>query len=445
MTLNKSHTYDTSGSRAYFDQAAQIIPTGFNSMGRQRTRGIAFQTATGGHLRDVDGNDYVDTVLGLGPVVIGHGEPMIVEALERQLHQAIILAGESPLVLGLARRLQEWIPCADNIVFSNTGSEAIQVALRVARAATGRERIVKFEGHFHGWLDPTLANVAGAPAAAASGAEIDIVPASKGQVIPSEFLTVARWNDIDHLKHVVSQHRGEIAALIMEPIPLNFGTYLPDPSYLQEVRELCTREGIMLVFDEVVSGFRLGKSGAQGLLGVTPDIAVFAKALGGGVPIAMIAGQSHAMAPLRDRSVGHAGTYNANPMSLAAAEATTRLIGELPDLYTHLDSLGERLQRSLEEVAARHGAPVKVNRVRGVLQLLWDVKGDGRSYQSCATTDRPLVERLCEGLAEFGVYTHPRGMMFLAYRHTEADIDLIASAFQASLEKNCAESTASGT
>lgn len=423
-----SASYDTSKSEGYFEKVRKIIPTGVNSVGRLRSQPLAFTSARGSHLEDIDGNDYVDLVLGLGPVLVGHNEPLVREALKQQIDNALILGGETPLTLELADRLRHWIPCADHIVFTNTGSEAVQVALRVARAKTGRRKVVKFEGHFHGWLDPMYTSIAGVAPSESDNSELSPVHAGPGQV-SSDSLLVGRWNDFEQLCSIVRAHPSEIAAVIMEPIPMNFGAYLPDLEYLQKVRELCSNEGIVLIFDEVVSGFRVDKSGAQGLLGVVPDIATFAKALGGGIPVAMVAGSSSAMEPLVSGRLGHAGTYNANPLSIAGADATTRLIDSLPDLYSRLETTGARLAASLSAAATDLGVPLTVNRVGSVLQLLWNVHGDARSYASCSTSDRASIARVCEAMAHHGVYTHPRGLMFVSYRHTEQDVDQVASAF----------------
>lgn len=421
--------HDVSSSTSYFESVRDVIPTGFTSTGRQRSRGLAFESASGSHLTDVDGNDYVDMVLGLGPIIVGHQEPAVVTELHRQLDHAVIFGGETTRTHQLTQRLQSWIPGAQKIVFTNTGSEAVQVALRVARAATGKTKVIKFEGHYHGWLDPMLINVAGSAPMAPGDVEAQRIPAGAGQVDAAESLLVTRWNDIGALREVIEAHRGEVAAVIMEPIPLNFGSYMAHEGYLEGVRQLCTEEGAMLVFDEVVSGFRLDRAGAQGVYGVTPDLAAYAKGIAGGIPLAMVAGLETAMVPLDGGMLGHMGTYNANPFSIAAADATTRLMEQLPDLHTRLEASGAALQAGLREVAQSRRVPLLVNRVGSVLQLLWNIEGDGGSYRSCSTTDKGVIATLCEGMADAGIYTHPRGIMFMSYRHSDDDNQHVVRAF----------------
>lgn len=420
-------------SEAYLAALSAIVPTGYNSVGRQRERGLVFAKAVGSRLTDLDGNEYVDLVMGLGPILLGHSQPDITAAAQKQLTLAATTAAESPETLRLVELLREWIPSAERMVFTNTGSEAVQFALRLARAVTGKKRVLKFEGHFHGWLDPTYCNIAGMPPGADLGPELNRVPATPGQLDPEHLLLVGRWNNLEQVSAIVEKYADDLAAVVMEPIPFNFGAFLAQDGYLQGVRDLCTSAGVMLIFDEVVSGFRVDRGGAQRLLAVTPDISIFAKAMGGGLPIAMVAGSEAAMAPLTERRLAHAGTYNANSVSIAAACATTEIIRRNPDLYTQLDSTGSNLHGVLTEVARSHGAPLTVNRVGSVLQLFWGIEGDGRSFTSCSTSDRVMISRLCEAVAEHGVFAHPRGLLFLSTSHSETDVDQIGSAFESAV------------
>ncbi|MFT4306141.1 MAG: aminotransferase class III-fold pyridoxal phosphate-dependent enzyme [Microbacterium sp.] len=426
------------GSDAAFTRLGRSVPQSVNSGVRiRRGRTPFFASASGIMLTDVDGNRFIDTIMGYGPVLFGHGEPEILRAVHEQIDRSVICGAESARTAEVAERLIDWIPCAERIIFSSSGSEAVQAALRVARAATGRHLVLRFEGHYHGWVDPMHTNAAGTPAQrrrpAASG--IDVQPNAIGQNDVTAQIVVTHWNDVGAFDAAVSAYADELAAVIMEPIPFNAGTYRADPGYLEHVREVCTRRGIMLIFDEVVSGFRAGRGGAQELLGVTPDLATFAKAVAGGFPLSAVAGSAAAMAPLVDGRLRHAGTYNANPVSIAAAEATTRLIASTSDLYTRMESTGSRLAEGLRSLASGREVPLRVNQIGSVLQLFWSAQGGLRDYASCSSSNSAVMSAICEGMLDFGVFSNGRGLMMLGYRHEPADVDRVLEAFALSLDR----------
>jgi glutamate-1-semialdehyde 2,1-aminomutase len=319
-------------------------------------------------------------------------------------------------------------------LFSVTGSEAVQGALRIARATTGRTLIVKFEGHYHGWLDPMYANANGAITGDVGSARYALRPNCKGQFVSEDMLAVTRFHDKDAFDELMSEIGHRVAAVVLEPIPFNFGAYLPDVDYLTHLRAVTKRYGSMLIFDEVVSGFRVARGGAQSLLGVTPDLATFAKAMASGFPVSMIAGSHDAMSSVKSGAVRHAGTYNAAPTSLAATLATASLIADSNDkLYQVLDDLGSRLQRGIDAIATSHSVPLQLNRVGSVSQLFWGAAGSRRSYESCCTSDSATVAAIAETAADHGVHIAPRGLMFLGTRHTPLHVDRIISAIDASV------------
>lgn len=424
---------DLPKSAALFDSLITVVPDGYNSVARRRPTKIAFTDALGAHMTDVDGNVYVDCVMALGPAIVGHGEPTIVEAIKKQADHALALGTESPLTLEAATRLKAWIPNADYMIFASSGTEAVQHSLRIARATTGRTRVVRFEGHYHGWMDPMHTNLPVAGPAAEKGSVVEQVDGDPGQISSTDTVIVTKWNDCEALDAVIAQYGDEIAALIMEPIPCNFGAFTAAEGYLEYVREVCDRAGILLIFDEVVSGFRLSKGGAQELLGVKADLAVFAKGIGGGLPVSMVAGTKEAMSAYFEKGLKVSGTFNANPLGMAAVNAATTLIDSLPDLYERLDAIGLAVQEGLQASAAKYGHPLTVNRVGSVLQLLWDVDGDAKSFRSCATTDRKIIAQICDRMLTHGVHALTRGIIFLSYRHTEADIRKIVDAFERSM------------
>lgn len=421
-------------SEAHFARAEKVIPQGVNSFNRIRRDKIAFDHGNGPKLWDVDGNEYVDTVMAFGPLLFGHNEPAVTEAAMKQLTRLGLAGGGCTLEADVAERACEWIPCAEQVLFSVTGSEAVQGALRIARATTGRSLIVKFEGHYHGWLDPMYANANSAETGDVGSARYAVRPNCQGQFVSDDMLAVTRFHDKEAFDELMSEIGHRVAAVVLEPIPFNFGAYLPDVDYLTHLRAVTKRYGALLIFDEVVSGFRVARGGAQSLLGVTPDLATFAKAMASGFPIAMIAGSHDAMSSVTSGAVRHAGTYNAAPASLAATLAATSLIAESNgEVYSTLDALGSRLQRGVEAIAINRAVPLQLNRVGSVSQLFWGAGGSRRSYESCCSSDAATVAAIAETAAVHGVHIAPRGLMFLGTRHTSQDVDRIISAIDASV------------
>lgn len=400
---------------------------------------VAFKEGRGAHLTDLDGNDYVDLVMALGPLLLGHNPQQVIGAAIESYSRGVQFGGQHLGEAELAELVVELVPCADKVVLANTGSEAVQAAVRIARATTGRTRLVKFEGHYHGWIDPLFVNSPGVPPQRPSTeGQVPVVHNVPGQGVDPEVIVCA-WNDIQAFDALMAQIGGEVAAVLMEPIPFNFGTFLPASDYLGRVAEVCRENGALLVFDEIVSGFRLGPGGAQQMLGVTPDIATYAKAMAAGFPIAMVAGSEAAMRSAVDGPVIHGGTYNGTPASVAAAVATIGFLADNRDeIYPRLDSMAARLAGGIEERASALGAPIAANQVGSVLQLLWGVEGTPTSFAAASIGKPKLVAELCERLLAHGVHAAPRGILFLSTAHEDSDIDLVLSAFEVALTETLA-------
>jgi hypothetical protein len=277
-------THSYARSIALHEEAQEALAGGVNSNFRLGSHPVPlfFTRGAGAHLWDVDGNEYIDYVLGMGPNILGHAPPDVVEAVAETLSRGNLFAGQHEDEVALARLVQQTVPCAELVRFGLSGSEMDQAAIRLARAATGRKKIVKFEGHYHGWFDTVL--VSTAPPLAEAGPEEAPSPhfPSAGQSrAAAADIAILPWNNLDILTHYVEAHADEIAGILMEPILINTCVIVPRPGYLEGVRALCDRHGIVLIFDEVITGFRVALGGAQARLGVTPDLAVFAKAIGG--------------------------------------------------------------------------------------------------------------------------------------------------------------------
>ncbi|MFI9592348.1 aspartate aminotransferase family protein [Nonomuraea sp. NPDC052265] len=421
-------------SRALYTTAQRHLAGGVSSDAR-RMAGVPLYVdrAAGARLWDVDGNTYLDYVLGQGPALLGHCPPAVVEAVTAQVSRGIVYSAQHAAEARVAERLCAMVPSAERVRFNTVGSEAVHAAWRLARGFTGRPKILKFEGHYHGWLDPVLYSVHPALEAAGPADRPVAVPGTAGQPEAAD-LVICPWNDIDALSRLMDEHAGQIAAVVTEPVLCNTGAIEPDPGYLQAVRELCDRHGSLLVFDEIITGFRLAPGGAQEYLGVSPDLSVFGKAMAGGMQVSALAGRAFVMDAISSGKVAHAGTFNSQPIGIAAAEATLRILDEQrEEVYGTLYARGRELMRGLSEAAAKAGVPMLVDGPGPVFQTYFTEAPAVRDYRDFAATDRAMMGRLHAALLDRGINMVPRGLWFLSTAHTEEDIAATVEAFSAAL------------
>lgn len=389
---------------------------------------IYFHRGEGAKLYDVDGNEYIDYLLAYGPLILGHCPPSVVAAVKGQLARATLFGAPHETVVRLAEKLVEVVPSYDLVRFNNSGSEAVQAVQRVARAFTGRSKIVKFEGHYHGWYDniyishlPEALSMIGLPHAPWA------VLGSPGQ--PESVLQdiiVLPWNDLEIVERTLQAHAHEIAAFITEPIMSNCGVILPKEEYLQGLRRLTEEYEALLIFDEVITGLRMGLHSAQGHFGVTPDLSIVGKALGGGYPIISWGGRRDIMELIAQRQVVHAGTFNANPLCAAAALATlTELARDNGAVYQQMTALGRSLMAGIAERARAHGIAVRLQGPGPLFGLSF------RDPDTPITNFREALEeypgrypRFRLALLERGVHIFPseKGLWYLSAAHTEDDI-----------------------
>jgi glutamate-1-semialdehyde 2,1-aminomutase len=424
------------GSSRQIERARRTLAGGVSTAMRaaQLPVPLVIDHGEGSHLVDIDGNDYIDYVLGFGPMLLGHNPAPVLEAVREQLGRGLTYGAQHVLEAEVAERIVECVPCAELVCFCTTGSEAVHVALRIARAATGRSKIVKFEGHYHGWIDPVHVSTPGLPAAAPDVASpMAAVPGTAGQAASPDVL-VARWNDVAELAAVLAAN-DDVAAVIMEPVASNGGLIAPLPGYLEAARELTRAHGALLIFDEVVTGFRLSLGGAQQRYGVTPDLATYGKAIASGLPLSAVAGRRDVMEVVADGRVRHVGTYNGSPPAAAAAAAAIDVYRSgAPALYDDLERTAATLAGGLAAAAADAGVPLTVHQVGPLLQTF--ILGGGRpvtSYADAAAADAPRFARFAEKMLERGVMILPRGWWFISTEHSSADVaatlDAARSAF----------------
>lgn len=380
---------------------------------------LVFESGEGPYLHDVDGNRLIDYYLGMGPMILGHKPKAVCDAAVAQLGKGILFGGQTEVEAEAARRVCEMVPCAERMRFGGSGSEVIQAALRIARAATGREMILKFEGHYHGWFDNVLWSVA--PPAAHLEGRNDPEPyaGSQGQLASAgEAVAVLPWNDLAALE--ARLEKGDIAAVIMEPAMCNAGAIHPVAGYLEGVREACTRTGTILIFDEVITGFRLSPGGAQQLFGVTPDMATFGKAIANGFPVAAIAGRADLL-DLCNGPVLHGGTYNAQPVAMAATVAVLKSL--TPELYAGIAEQGERLMDGLKCIFADAGVTATVTGFPQVFHVAMGLDAPARDYRDLVGINRAGYIALTTEMLHRGVRVLERGAWFMSSEHDAAVVD----------------------
>lgn len=417
-------------SRQLLERAKQSLAGGVSSPFRaQAPVPLYFEDACGCRLRDVDGNEYIDYALAWGPLILGHRHPAMVDALRRHADRPHLYGAQHELEFEVSERVQKAVPCAERIAFTSSGSEAVQAALRLARAHTGRNLVLKFEGHYHGWPDSVL--ISYHPSADQCGDPDfpNIVLASRGQTPnAADNVLVAPWNSPGAVQNIFAARGKEIAAVITEPVLCNSGCLLPDDGYLPALRRICTENGSVLIFDEVITGFRMDLRGAQGHYEVTPDLATFGKAIGGGVTLSAVAGRKEILDLMHGGGVAYGGTFNGNPLSLAGARATLdELSKEGGEPLRQANSMGERLQARIRECARHHGVPLAITGFGAAFALHFTRRADLKTYRDVLEDDSAMLKRFLIAALVEGVYLLPDGRFYVSVAHQEADIDETAA------------------
>jgi glutamate-1-semialdehyde 2,1-aminomutase len=410
-------------SAALLDAASEVIPGGVNTCRRRSEPRLCFQRGEGAYLWDLEGRRYVDYHAAYGAIFLGHSHPAVNERVARAVRDTVLFGvGVTAAEVALARKIVEHVPSAEQVVVCNSGSEATYHALRLARGVTRREKIVKFQGCYNGFHDYVLRNVLSEP---------ELVgrrdPQSKGMLEAAVDATlVCRFNDLDDVEATLRAHPDAIAAVIVEPVAHNSPGLVPRPGFLEGLRDLCDREGIVLVFDEVITGFRHGLGGFQGICGVTPDLTTLGKAIANGYPLAAVAGRRDLMERFTTNPAGDVhfgGTYNGNAVAVEAGLATIELL-EDGAVHERVFALGERMRAGLARIAADAGVPAVVGGF-GSLFVLCFMDGPLETYEDVLRNDRELFMRYRRELVARGVFEMPEslGRSHISAAHTDDDID----------------------
>lgn len=431
--------FPTSGK--LYEEARKYLPAGVNSTARAVWSGwepypLFVANGKGSRVTDADGNEFIDYLLGLGPMLLGHRPEAVTKAVVRHISEVgTVFALASELDHTAAKKICEIIPSVDQVRFLNSGTEAVLYALRLARAYTGRKKIVRFEGMYHGFADTVYWNKH--PSAKAVDAQGGGIPEPQGPGVPEgikDTLLICRWNDPGALTQLVEANHEDIAAIITEPIMCNTGCILPKPGYLEAMRALSQKYGILLIFDEVITGFRVALSGAQGLYHIDPDLSVFAKGLGGGYPVAALGGKREIMRLVDTGEVSLAGTYSGNGIALSATSAALDYL-RTPGLYDTLGARSRKLREGIDRLWRRSSIPAYAVGAGAAFQVWFADRPITHYREAAAYADSTLFRMWWEEMLFRGVLFHPHYFenLFVSTAHTEEDIDTTLSKAEESI------------
>ena len=411
-------------SEALFERAKQVLPGGVNSPVRAyRAVGLTprfITRADGAYIWDEDGNRYIDYVCSWGPMILGHNHPIIREAVERAVKDGLSFGASTRREVEIAELMVRMVPNIEMVRMVNSGTEAVMSALRLARGATGRDKLMKFEGCYHGHSDSMLVK-AGSSAVAEEGR-----PSSAG--VPADVAKdtlTARYNDLDSVRELFARYPGQIACVIVEPGAANMGGVGPQPGFLEGLRAICDKEGALLLFDEVITGFRLARGGAQEFFGVRADLVTFGKIIGGGMPVGAYCGSRALMEQVAPCGpVYQAGTLSGNPVAMAAGLAQLTYLNEHPEVYETIAKKADRLADGMRQAAERAGAGVRINQV-GSLVAPFFTPDRVESFTDAAKSDLNKYAVYFEKMLARGVYLAPAQFeaMFVSAAHSEEDLE----------------------
>lgn len=418
-------------STEYMERARRLIPRGVTSAKRAglRPTPLVIESAKGSHVTDIDGNVYIDYVAAYGPTLLGHNFEPVQTAVLEQMGKGTLYGAQHPLEADLAELVIRAVPSAERVLFNVTGSEAAHAALRLARAATGRKLILRFVGHYHGWIDPIP------PSTLSDGTTPTHAPSvAPDYAFTSDDILICPWNDVEAIEDVMTRFGDEVAAVILEPVAANNRCLAPDSGYLEKVRELCDKHGALLIFDEVITGFRVALGGAQERFGVRPDLTVLAKAIAAGYPLSAVAGRADILS-LAENRLDWAGTYNGNALAMAAGVAALGYLTENRDsVYNQLEQRSSALVDGINEAAAEADLPLAAANVGSIVRLYWGVPAPRNRLENVLQGDLQALADFSEDLLRLGIHCREHGQWFVSTAHTQEDIDNTVAAVRVALQ-----------
>ncbi len=430
--------FSTEKSRQVYDRTLGVLIEASSSSSRGPANfgkyPIFMERGRGSRIYDVDGNEYIDWMMAFGALPLGHAHPEIVEAINEAASTGAHFATATPVELEVAEMLQRMVPNAERVRFANTGTEAVMAAIRLARGVTGRPKILKFEGHYHGWHDDLLvsSNVLPLSALGLRSDPVKIPDSSGLNRSALDDTIVVPWNDLHALQRTVENYPGQIAAIITEGIMANMGVIPPAEGYLQGLQELARANGILFILDETVTGFRIAPGGCQEYYKLSPDLLTFGKALGCGLPVAALVGRAEIMDALQWGGVLHYGTHNGSRIGMFAARATLRVLTRDNNAsFRHTWRIAERLCTGYRELFRKKGRAVIVQNVGPMFQLMFTEQPAIRDYREfCQFVDRAAFQKFVLSLFPFGVYASPSAALhsIVTLAHTDEDVDFTLQA-----------------
>ena len=420
-------------SEQLFERAKKVLPGGVNSPVRAyRAVGMAprfITRADGAYICDEDGKKYIDYVCSWGPMILGHNHPVIREAVERAVQDGLSFGAPTRREVDIAELMVELVPNIEMVRMVNSGTEAVMSALRLARGATGRDKLIKFEGCYHGHSDCMLVN---AGSSALAGGH----PSSAGVPVGAARDTLtAQFNDLDSVRELLEGNPGQVAAVIVEPVAANMGVVNPAPGFLPGLRQLCDQHGALLIFDEVITGFRLALGGAQAYFGVKADLVTFGKIIGGGMPVGAYCGSRALLEQVAPCGpVYQAGTLSGNPVAMAAGLAQLTYLKEHPQVYADIAAKGEKLACGLRAAAAEAGVPVAINQIGSLLAPFF-TPTEVTTFTDAKGSDVGRYAKYFQAMLERGVALAPAQFeaMFVSEAHGDAELDATLAAARAAL------------
>lgn len=405
-----------------FERAGSSLVGGVNSPVRAyRSVGMTppfIERGKGSRIWDVDGNEFIDYVGSWGPLILGHADERVLEAVRGALERGIHFGAPHELEVELAEKVRDFVPSLERVRFVNSGGEATAGALRAARGFTGRDKVIKFEGCYHGSVDSLLVK-AGSGATTLGIADSAGVPAAM-----AETTLVAEFNNLQSVNDLLDEYSGEVAAVILEPVPGNMGVVAPELPFLQGLRDICDREGMVLIYDEVMTGFRVAGGGAQALFEQMPDLTVFGKVVGGGLPVGAYGGREDIMAQIAPQGpVYQAGTLSGNPVAMAAGLATLEVL-EDEAVYADLSLKAQALMDGLMAVCSEHGVPLETTFYGGMMGFFF-AEAPVRNYQDAIACNKGVFTRFFRGMLQHGVYLAPSPFeaAFMSAAHSDEDVE----------------------
>lgn len=414
---------NTEKSKALRSRAEKVMPGGVNSPVRafnavnETPRFI--ERAKGAYICDADGNKYTDYVCSWGPMILGHNDERIVEAVKKQLEKGMSYGASTELEVEMAELITSLVPACESVRMVNSGTEAVMSAVRLARGFTGRDRIIKFDGCYHGHSDMLLVK-------AGSGVLTHGVPSCLG--VPAKCTDdtlLAKYNDIESVKELFDRYPNEIACVVIEPVAGNMGVVVPKDGFLRELREICTKNDTLLLFDEVITGFRLGIDGAIGKFGITPDLVTYGKIIGGGMPVGAYGGKKEIMSLVSPLGgVYQAGTLSGNPVAMTAGITQLKILRDTPEIYDKLNVLGDKLRAGIKKATEDNGVKICVNGI-GSLSTVFFTETEVKDLETALTSNTQLYSNYFSYLLNSGNYIAPSQFegMFVSAAHTDEDIE----------------------